>query len=100
MKHDQHSQRNTGAPRTARRRGKPRLRDLVAAGAGPWPAPDSALRSRFPVCRVRRAARMVRCRCLCSAAVDTDPGSIGVGWRPRRAFWERDCERRGRLQRV
>jgi len=57
------------ALRTARRRGKPRLRVLVAAGAGPWPAPDSALRSRFPVCRVRRAARMVRWRSMCPVAV-------------------------------
>ena len=32
------------------------------------PAPDSALRSRFPVCRVRRAARMVRCRSMSPAA--------------------------------
>jgi len=63
------------ALRTARRRGKPRLRVLVAAGAGPWPAPDSALRSRFPVCRVRRAARMVRWRSMCPAAVPRSAGS-------------------------
>src|SRR5262249_15137465 len=52
--------RKRAASRTARRRGKPRLRDLAAAGAGPRPAPNAALRSRLPVCRVRRGARKVR----------------------------------------
>jgi len=72
------------ALRTARRRGKPRLRVLVASGAGPWPAPDSALRSRFPVCRVRRAARMARCRSMCPAARRSDgistPYAAGRFW--------------------